>query len=48
MPNNAATNEQLRSFLQQAVENARNPDKKEVIRRERQLRAKKLEKKFGL
>lgn len=45
---NEWTKKQIREFIENAVEKARNPDPKEKIRRKRELRAKKISKKYGL
>jgi hypothetical protein len=44
---NESTKEQIRRFLQNAVDEAKNPSKKEQIRRKRMEKAKKVEKMYG-
>lgn len=44
---NEFTKQQIKAWLEKAVEKARNPDPRERIRRERQERVKKTAQKFG-
>lgn len=45
---NEATKQQIRAWLQKAVEKAKNPDIREKFRRQREKRAIKVSKKYGL
>ena len=45
---NEATKQQIRNFIENAIEKAKHPDRREEIKRERQRRATKVLKKFGL
>lgn len=44
---NEATKEQIRRFLQNAVDKAKNPDPREKMKRKHLLNIKKVEKKYG-
>ena len=45
---NKHTKQQIRNFLENAVEKAKHPDKREQIKRERLDKSKKVLKSFGL
>lgn len=45
---NEHTKQQIRNFIVNAIEKAKNPDKREEIKRQRQKRATKVLQKFGL
>lgn len=44
---NEGTKEQIRQFLQQAVEKAKNPDPREEIKKKRVQKSKLIEKSYG-
>jgi hypothetical protein len=46
-PTNAGTRAQIRNFLEKAVENAKNPDPREQIKKIRIEKAKKEVKRYG-
>jgi hypothetical protein len=45
---NEATKDQIRRFLQQAVEKSQNPDQREILKKERQKRKEKIQRRYGL
>ena len=47
MENNQGTKQQIRTWLENAIREAQNPDPREKIRRERKERAKKEQKRYG-
>lgn len=44
---NESTKAQIRTFLEEAIKKAQNPDPREKIKREREKRVKKIEKNYG-
>lgn len=44
---NEHTKQQIRNFIVNAIEKARNPDPKERIKREREMKAKQVAKQYG-
>ncbi len=44
---NEGTKEQIRSFIEEAIKKAQNPDPREKIKRERQERVRKVERNYG-
>ncbi len=44
---NEYTKKQITDFLDRAIDNAKNPDLREKIRRERQKKAQKVSKRYG-
>jgi len=44
---NEATKAQIRNWLEKAIQEAQNPDPREKIRRERQQKMKKEQKRYG-
>jgi uncharacterized membrane protein (DUF106 family) len=44
---NEHTKEQIRSFLEKAIEKAKNPNDRERLKRLRQARAEKVSKRYG-
>ncbi len=42
------TNQQFKKWLEDAIEEAKNPDPREALRRKRKQRAKKVERRYGL
>jgi len=46
--NNQSTKNQIRVFLEKAVEEAKNPDLKDLLKKKRLLRSKKVSKRYGL
>jgi len=45
---NEGTKEQIRRFLEEAVEESKTPNVRETIKREREKRKTKVQKRFGL
>lgn len=47
-PNNEATKAQIRAWLEKAIKKAQNPDPREKMIREREKKARTVEKSYGL
>jgi hypothetical protein len=45
---NEHTKKQIRDFVERAIEKGKNPDKREIIKKEREKRKTKVLKRFGL
>lgn len=45
---NEATKAQIRNWIEESVRKAQNPDPREQLKRQRQERAKKVQKKYGI
>jgi hypothetical protein len=46
--NNDYTRAQIRAWIENAIEKAKHPDQREVIKKERMKRSQKVQQKFGL
>jgi hypothetical protein len=46
-PNNEATKNQIKKWLEESVKKAQSPDPREKLKREREMRAKHVEKSYG-
>lgn len=44
---NEATKQQIKNWLEESVRKAKNPDKKELIKKKRMLRAEKVKIRYG-
>lgn len=47
MGNNEGTKKQIRDFLENAIKNARNPNSRDMIKKERMQKAGKVAKRYG-
>lgn len=47
-PNNEATKQQIRTFIEEAIKRASNPDPRIKIKREREKRSAEVSKQYGL
>jgi len=45
--NNESTKEQIRRWIENAIKKAKNPDQKELIKKKREVKRKKIAKQFG-